>query len=97
MLRPMHDRIVVEPLQRELSSTLAVICNEKANVGRVVAAGPGKRDKKNRLQPLDVHIGDTIRYGGEDYLQFPEYFDPQTLKTYHILQEADVCGVIDAA
>ena len=30
--------------------------------GSVVAVGPGHRDKKGRLQPLDVRIGDTVMF-----------------------------------
>ena len=94
MLKPTQDKVLVEPLPRKISETLEVILKEKANVGLVVAVGPGKRDKKDRLQPPDVKVGETVRYGGEDYLSFPEYFDPETLKTYHIISEMDICGVV---
>ena len=93
MIRPQADRLVVEPMPRVQSSVIEVVSNEKACIGKVVAAGKGKYDKKGRLMPLDVKVGQTVRYGGEDYLSFPEYFDPQTLKTYHIIQEADVVGI----
>lgn len=95
MLRPRADRLLVAPIERVASHTIAVVLHEKFNVGKVIAAGEGKRDKKGRLQPLDVKVGDTIRYGGEDYLTFPEYFDINTLTKYHVIQEADVCGIVE--
>ena len=95
MLRPRADRLLIAPIERIASSTIAVVLREKFNTGMVIAAGEGKRDKKGRLQPLDVKVGDTVRYGGEEYFQFPEYFDEQTLTKYHVIQEADVCGVVE--
>ncbi len=96
MLKPRADRLLVEPMERPISSLIAVVNREKHCVGKVIAAGPGKADKKGRIQPLETKPGDVIRYGGMDYLQYPEYFDPETLKTYHIIQEADVCGIVES-
>ena len=90
MLRPLRDRIVVRPMPREKSSKLIVLDNENDQVGEVVAVGPGKRTKRG-VQPLDVTVGDIIRFGC-DYLNFPEYRENGTV--YRVLQEADVAGVI---
>ena len=95
MIRPLADRIVIEPLDRKASSVIEVIHHEKPCLGRVVAIGTGKRDRKGRLQPLDAKPGDIVRYGGESYLTYPEYFDHKTLKTYLVIQEADIAGVVE--
>ena len=93
MLRPRDDRLLIEPIARVQSTVIEVVSHEKSCVGKIVAAGPGKRDKKGRIRPLAVQVGQTIRYGGEEYFQFPEYYDEQTLTKYHIIQEADVVGI----
>jgi co-chaperonin GroES (HSP10) len=60
-------------------------------MGTVVAVGPGKRDKRGNIKPLDAKPGDSIRYGNGDYLKWP------TVKIggeeYQIIQEADICWI----
>lgn len=92
MIRPLADRIVVEPIDRQASQSIAVILVERPNLGRVVAVGCGKYDKRGRLQPMDCSVGDTVRFGEFD---FPTYTEPQTLKKYFILQEADIAGIVE--
>ncbi len=36
--------------------------DDRPSQGTVVAVGPGHRDKKGRLRPLDVKIGDTVMF-----------------------------------
>ena len=93
MLRPLRDRIVVRPMPRDKSTWILVIDSENDQVGEVVAVGPGKRTKRG-VQPLDVKVGDIIRFGC-DYLNFPEYRENGTV--YRVLQEADIAGVESAA
>jgi chaperonin GroES len=96
MLKPRLDYILVEPVELEITSSISVILREKAQVGIVAAVGPGKPDKKGHIRPLDVNVGDRIRFGGEDYLNYPEWQDDHTLKRYFVIQEADITGVVDA-
>lgn len=70
-LRPLADRVVVEPLAPdELSSggiALPETAQEESQRGIVIAVGPGQRDANGqRLRP-DVSVGDEVlfaRYGG---------------------------------
>lgn len=72
MLRPLRDRIVVRPIERVKSQVIDVIMDELPNIGEVLAVGPGERDKKGRLIPNPIEIGQRIRFGGmEDYLSYP--------------------------
>lgn len=72
MLKPLRDRIVVRPIERVKSQVIDVIMNELPNIGEVLAVGPGERDKKGRLIPNPIEIGQRIRFGGmEDYLSYP--------------------------
>lgn len=92
--RPLHDRVVVEPLESEEKTVGGIIipdsAKEKPMQGKVIAAGPGARGEDGTLHPLDVKKGDRILYGkwsgtevkidGKDFL---------------IMRESDVLGVID--
>lgn len=89
---PMQDYILVRPEERLKSAVLQVVMSEKPNTGEVVAVGPGKVDDKGRLHPMDVKVGDRIRFGTDaGYLNYPEYWE--NWQRYLILQEADVCWV----
>ena len=92
--RPLRDRILVEPFEREKSSILAVVQDEKPNLGRVVAVGPGKRDKRGRIVPLDVSVGALVRFGtDEGYLSYPEV--EVSGKRLLCMQEADVAFIAE--
>jgi co-chaperonin GroES (HSP10) len=95
MFKPTQDYILVQPARRRQSDILEVISNEKFTQGTVVAIGPGKYDKRNRLRPLTVKPGDFITYGdinlGFDF--YPKYEENGIV--YRILQEADVCFIAD--
>ncbi len=93
-LKPLHDRVVVKPLEAEETTAGGIIipdtAKEKPMKGRVVAAGPGVRGEDGKLQPLDVKKGDQILYGkwsgtevklnGDDLL---------------IMKESDIMGIIE--
>ena len=71
-----------------------VVQHEKPNLGRVVAVGPGKRDKRGRLRPLDVPVGALVRFGtDEGYLSYPEHREGG--RTFLVLQEADVAFIAE--
>ncbi len=87
-LKPLADRVVVEPAQAEEKTSGGIIipdtAKEKPQRGTVVAAGPGKKD-----EPMTVKEGDKVLYGkyagteitvdGNDYL---------------ILRESDILAII---
>ena len=56
-LRPLRDRIVVRPIERVKSDVLHVVMDELPNTGEVLAVGPGEFDKKGRLIPNPMEIG----------------------------------------
>lgn len=89
MLKMLRDRILVQPIERQLSAVLVVKNAERTNLGIVIAVGPGK-EVKGRIQPLDVKVGDTVRYGE---FMYPEYREGGV--TYQILQEADLAAIVE--
>lgn len=60
-----------------------------ANLGNVVAVGPGSRDKSGNLIPLSVKEGDHIllpEYGGSQI----KLFD----KEFHLFRDEDILGIL---
>jgi len=72
-LQPLGDRIIVEVLEEEETTTSGIVlpdtAKEKPQRGRVLAAGPGSRNDKGDLVPMEVAEGDEIifsKYGGTE-------------------------------
>ncbi len=92
-IKPLADRIVVEPLEEteEMRGGLYIpdTAKEKPQQGTVVAVGPGRRSDKGDLIEVEISVGDRVLYGkysgtevsvdGNDYL---------------IVKESDVLAVL---
>ena len=65
--KPLHDRLLLEPLTAETKTKAGIIipdtAQEKPQQGQVVAVGGGKRLEDGRLQPMGVKVGDKVIYG----------------------------------
>ena len=66
-LKPLSDRVVVDPAAAEEKSSGGIIlpdtAQEKPQQGTVVAAGPGKISDSGTLVEMSVKSGDKILYG----------------------------------
>ena len=66
MIKPLADRIVVKPAEAEqkTSSGLFIPDNakEKPMQGKVVAVGPGRKNDKGEIVPMEVKVGDVVLY-----------------------------------
>lgn len=92
--RPLHDRVVVEPLEADEKTSGGIIipdaAKEKPMQGKVIAVGPGARGEDGKVNPLDVKKGNTVLYGkwsgtevsveGKDLL---------------IMRESDIMGILE--
>ncbi len=93
-VRPLHNRLIVERLEEDEKTAGGIIipdtAKEKPSQGKVIAAGPGKRDDKGNLVTLDVHEGDRVLFskyaGSEVTLDGQDYF---------IISEDDVLAVLE--
>lgn len=87
-IRPLGDRVLVEPGPAEVKTTSGIIipdtAQEKPQRGRVVAIGNGKKD-----EPLTVKVGDTVLYGKYSGTEFK--FNGKDLL---IMSESDIYAVI---
>jgi chaperonin GroES len=73
-LRPLGDRVVVEPLDEDQVTASGIVLPETAKErpqrGKILAAGPGARDKDGNVIPLDVKEGDVVlfaKYAGTEF------------------------------
>ena len=80
-IKPLSDRVLVEPAQAEEKTAGGIIipdtAKEKPQRGVIVAVGNGKKD-----EPMTVKVGDNVLYGkyagteisveGNDYLIMKE-------------------------
>ena len=66
-IRPLDDRVVVEPLEAEEKTPGGILlpdtAKQKPQRGRVLAVGPGKLRDNNERSALSVVVGDEVIYG----------------------------------
>lgn len=94
MLRPLGDRIIIELVEVEETTSFGIVlpdsAKEKPQTGKVVAVGTGRvLDNGTRVE-LDVKVGDEIifskfagtevKYDGTEYL---------------ILRESDILAIVE--
>jgi chaperonin GroES len=65
-LRPLGDRVVIEPIPREDMTKSGIVlpdtAKEKPQEGKVVAVGPGAFDNDGKRIAIDVTTGDKVLY-----------------------------------
>ncbi len=92
--RPLHDRVLVRRVEEESKTKGGIIipdtAKEKPMQGEVLAVGPGARDEKGELVPLDVKPGDRILFGKWSGTEVR--MDGEELL---IMKESDVMGVVE--
>ena len=88
MIKPLADRVLVEPKEAETKTESGLFipdtAKEKPQQGVVVAAGPGKKD-----EPMEVKVGDVVLYG--KYAGTEVTLDD---KKYLIVKQSDILAVI---
>lgn len=93
-LRPLGDRVWVEPIEREEMTASGIVlpetAKEKPMEGRILAVGPGNRNEKGERASLDVKVGDKVlfaKYAGTEI--------KHNGSKYLIMRESDLLAVID--
>ena len=65
-LRPLGDRVVIQPTPREEMTKSGIVlpdtAKEKPQEGKIIAAGPGRLTDEGKREPMDVKAGDTVLY-----------------------------------
>ncbi len=72
-IRPLDDRVVVEPVEAEQTTAGGIVlpdsAKEKPQRGKVLAVGPGRLLDSGQRGELSVTVGDEViygKYGGTD-------------------------------
>jgi chaperonin GroES len=94
--KPLHDRIVIRRVEEDAKSTGGIIipdtAKEKPMQGEVLAVGPGARNERGELVPLDVKAGDRVLFGKWSGTEVR--IDGEELL---IMKESDVMGIVEGA
>jgi chaperonin GroES len=93
-LKPLADRLVVEPIEQEEVTAGGIIlpetAKEKPQQGKVIAAGPGRTDDEGDRIAMDVKVGDRVLYAKYSGTEFK--LDG---KKVLILRESDILAIIE--
>jgi chaperonin GroES len=93
-LKPLADRLVVEPIEQEEVTAGGIIlpetAKEKPQQGKVIAAGPGRTDEDGKRIPMDVNVGDKVLYA--KYSGTEIKLDGKKLL---ILRESDILAIVE--
>ncbi len=92
-LRPLGDRLVVEPNEEDAQTSPGGIiipdtAKEKPQKGTVVAAGPGRTTDEGKVIELPVKVGDVViysKYAGTEYTE--------NGTDYLIVRESDILAI----
>ncbi len=96
IFRPLHDRVLVRRVEEDERSAGGIIipdtAKEKPMQAEIIAVGPGGRDEKGKVVPLDVKAGDQVIFGKWSGTEVT--IDGEELL---IMKESDIMGVIEGA
>jgi chaperonin GroES len=92
-LKPLGDRVVIEPLEQEEVTASGIVlpetAKEKPQKGKILAIGPGARDEDGKRIAMDVKVGDTVlfaKYAGTEI--------KVESKKLLILKETDILAIV---
>ena len=92
---PLQDRVVVRRIKEEEKTPGGIIipdtAKEKPSEGEVIAVGPGARNDKGDIVPVEVKAGDRVLFGKWSGTEVK--IDGQELL---IMKESDIMGIITA-
>ncbi len=93
-LKPLGNRVVVEPIEQEEVTASGIVlpetAKEKPQKGVILSVGPGERDEDGKYIPMDVKEGDKVlfaKYAGTEIK-----VDGKKLL---IMRESDLLAIIE--
>ncbi len=94
-LRPLADRVIVEPIEKEEtfaggSLVLPETAKEKPQQGKVLAVGPGRLDEDGKRIVMDVKMDDNVLFA--KYAGTEVKIDGKKLL---ILKESDILAIVE--
>ena len=93
-LRPLGDRVVIEPSPREEMTKSGIVLpdtvKEKPQEGKVIAVGPGAFDNDGKRMAIDVKSGDKVLYAKYAGTEFK--IDDEDLL---IVSQKDILAIVE--
>ncbi|MFH1582277.1 MAG: co-chaperone GroES [bacterium] len=94
-IKPLSDHILIEPIKAEEMTKAGILLpetvdKEKSEQGKVIAVGPGKKDKSGKVTPVDVKSGDIVLFTkyGPNEIKIDN-------KEYLIAEEKDILAILE--
>ncbi|MCX5925368.1 MAG: co-chaperone GroES [Candidatus Dependentiae bacterium] len=89
--RPLADRVLVKRLEGEEKTAGGIFipeaAKEKAQTGKIIAVGCGRKDTAGNCIPMDVKVDDIIYFG--------KYAGTETDRNHLIIREDEILGVVE--
>lgn len=94
-IKPISDHVLIEPIKEEEKTKTGILLpdtaeKERPEQGKVIAVGPGRKDKQGKYVPLEMKAGDKVlftKYG-------PTEIKVEN-KEYLIAKEEDVLAILE--
>lgn len=94
-LKPLGNRVILEPVSKEEKTKSGIIIpetvdKEKPEQGKILAAGPGKMSKDGKRIPMDIKAGDKVL--------FSKYSPTEVKienKEYLVVSDDDILAIIE--
>lgn len=94
-IKPLSNHILIEPVKPEEKTKAGILLPEivdkdKSEQGKVIAVGPGKKDKNGKVTPMDIKPGDIVLFSK---------YGPNEIKVdnkeYLIAEEKDILAILE--
>ncbi len=94
-IKPISDHILIEPIKEEEKTKTGILLpdtaeKERPEQGKIIAVGPGKKDKQGKFISLEVKPGDRVLFAkyGPNEIKVED-------KEYLIAKEEDILAIIE--
>lgn len=94
-IKPISNYILIEPIKEEEKTKSGILLpdtaeKERPEQGKVIAVGPGRKDKKGNRFPLEIKTGDKVLF---------TKYGPNEIKVdnkeYLIAKEDDILAIVE--
>ncbi len=94
-IKPLSNHVLIEPIKEEEKTKTGILLPETAEKerpeqGKVIAVGPGLKDKTGKIVPLEVKVGDKVLFTkyGPNEIKVSD-------KEYLIAKEEDILAILE--
>lgn len=94
-IKPLGDRVVIEPITREEKTKSGIVlpetaAKERPEQGKIIAVGPGKILESGKIIPVNLKKGDVVLFTkyGPNEIKVDD-------KEYLIAKEEDILAILE--